>query len=149
MFNHILFPSDHSEPTLQAFARVVELAGKLKARVTLFHAYELLSMTTAGMYDLSMTATLQELELSFAEKARIHLGDLKDQLDAAGIENTMLIERGPAGPLIVDVARTRECDLIVIGSRGLSTLSSVLLGSVSNYVVHHSPCPVLVMPVRK
>lgn len=47
---------------------------------------------------------------------------------------------------IVDVAHDVDAELIVVGARGLSTVRSVLLGSVSNAVVHHSHIPVLVVP---
>lgn len=47
---------------------------------------------------------------------------------------------------IVDVAHDVDAELIVVGARGLSTVRSVLLGSVSNAVVHHSSIPVLVIP---
>ena len=46
---------------------------------------------------------------------------------------------------ICNIAREWEADLIVIGRRGRSGLSEMLLGSVSNYVVHHAPCSVLIV----
>ena len=147
MISHILFPSDLSAPTQAAFELVLELAGKFKAKVTLFHAYELLSTSVAGMYDLSYSSTLQELELSMEEKAREHLGTFKDRLAKAGVDAEMVIERGPAGELIATAAKAKGCDLIVMGSRGLGPVKSFLLGSTSTYVLHHSPCPILVLPV--
>lgn len=148
MISHILFPSDLSKPSVSAFETVLELAQAYKAKVTLFHAYELLSSSSASMYDLSMTATLRELELSMEEKAGLHLGDYKRQLDEAGIESRMVILRGNAGERIVALAEAEGCDLIVIGSRGLGPVQSFLMGSTSTYVLHHSHCPMLVIPVK-
>lgn len=47
---------------------------------------------------------------------------------------------------IIDVAHDIEAEVIVVGARGLSTVRSVLVGSVSNAVVHHAHIPVLVVP---
>lgn len=149
MISHILFPSDLSAPTRAAFTQTLELALAFKAKVTLFHAYELLSTSVAGAYDLSYTSTLQELELTMEEKAKAHLGDFKQQLDKAGVESEMLTLRGNAGEMIVEVAENRGCDLIIMGSRGLGPVRSLLMGSTSTYVLHHSRCPMLVIPARE
>ena len=53
---------------------------------------------------------------------------------------------GPVWATIVDVAAEIEASLVVIGSRGLAGVKSVLLGSVSNRVLHHAKRPVLVVP---
>ena len=61
-----------------------------------------------------------------------------------GEVHTDLLEGSPA-ETILDVANTRKSDLIVIGSRGLGRLTGVLLGSQSQKVVQHAPCPVLIV----
>ena len=53
--------------------------------------------------------------------------------------------RGPVWATILDVARDRGAELVAIGARGRSTVGSLLLGSVSNGVVHHAHLPVLVI----
>lgn len=58
--------------------------------------------------------------------------------------HTELIE-GSAAEAIIDVAETRESDLIVMGSRGWGTLAGLLVGSTSKKVVDHAPCPVLIV----
>lgn len=146
MISHIFFPSDLSEASKSAFKQVLELAQSSQAKVTLFHAFELLSMSVAGIYDLSITTTLKELELTMEQKAELLLGEYKQQLTQAGIETDMVIQRGHAGELIVEQAKIRGCDLIVMGSRGLGPIRSMLMGSTSTYVLHHSQCPMLVIP---
>jgi len=52
---------------------------------------------------------------------------------------------GHVAETIVDVAETLQCDLIVIGSRGLGVFKSILLGSQTQKVISMSKCPVLVV----
>jgi nucleotide-binding universal stress UspA family protein len=63
----------------------------------------------------------------------------------SGIDvHTELIEGSPA-EAIIDIAKTRNSDVIVMGSRGLGRLAGLLLGSTSQKVVSHAPCPVLIV----
>ncbi|NBC65912.1 MAG: universal stress protein, partial [Bacteroidetes bacterium] len=52
---------------------------------------------------------------------------------------------GEPGKLICQLAKQHEVDLIIVGRRGRRGMSEILLGSVSNYVIHHAPCHVLVV----
>lgn len=56
----------------------------------------------------------------------------------------MVRVNGDAGPGIVDVAKRENVTYIVMGSRGLGKLRRTLLGSVSDYVLHHAHSPVIV-----
>lgn len=53
---------------------------------------------------------------------------------------------GPIWEAIVEIAKSRGAAVVVMGSRGLTGLRSVLLGSVSSAVVHQAACPILVIP---
>ncbi|MBW3626486.1 MAG: universal stress protein, partial [Actinobacteria bacterium] len=55
---------------------------------------------------------------------------------------------GDAGPAICEVAADVGADVVVVGSHGSGFVRRVLVGSVSQHVVHHSPCPVLVVRQR-
>lgn len=55
-----------------------------------------------------------------------------------------LIEE-PAAAAIVDIAKIQKCELIIMGSRGLTNLEGLLLGSTTNRVLHTTPCSVLVV----
>ena len=50
------------------------------------------------------------------------------------------------GSAIVNMAKEKNAELIVMGTRGLSTLRRTVLGSVSDYVLHHTDCPIAVVP---
>lgn len=63
----------------------------------------------------------------------------------AGVQFTSRSELGEAKHLICNIAQQENCDLIVVGSHGYGVVDRVLMGSVSDYVVHHAHCAVLVV----
>ena len=69
----------------------------------------------------------------------------------AGEEKAATLERvlleSPAGPAIIESAH--DAELIVVGRRGLGHVRSLVLGSVSSYVIQHATCPVLVVPAPR
>jgi nucleotide-binding universal stress UspA family protein len=79
------------------------------------------------------------------QAAAIDLERMREQLNelAPGSEFELRIIAGSAGPVICQEAQ--GFDLVVVGRGDRSHLSEVLLGSTSQYVVHHAPCPVLVL----
>ena len=81
-----------------------------------------------------------------------HIGESKritrqaaDKLRDAGLDVIVEVLEGPPANAILQVADVRQCDLIVIGSRGHGALTSLLLGSVSHRVLAHAHVPVLVV----
>jgi nucleotide-binding universal stress UspA family protein len=71
-----------------------------------------------------------------------------DELTAAGLIAEAEAPQGDPGSEIVRVARDKEADLIVMGTRGHAALERVLLGSTARKVLHHAPCSVLVIGRR-
>jgi nucleotide-binding universal stress UspA family protein len=67
-------------------------------------------------------------------------------LDDAGIAYHFHSELGNPADRIVDLARSEKCDEVIVGSRGMSALDNIALGSVAYKVVHLSPVPVTVVP---
>ena len=68
-----------------------------------------------------------------------------DYLTEQGIPSVERLMEGPAGSVIPEVARTENCELIVMGSRGLSNLQGLIIGSITHRVLHLAECPVLVV----
>ena len=146
MFHHILFPSDFSAATEAAFEQLLTLAQPFQARVTLFHACASGLQVYGPELAASAAEAFTELELALEEHAWQKLNAYKKRLDAAQLISEVVVVNGLPGHQIVQAATTRGCDLILMPNRGLGPVQTLLLGSTSSYVLHHSPCPVLILP---
>jgi nucleotide-binding universal stress UspA family protein len=73
------------------------------------------------------------------------LQNLAERGNAAEVKTQTSLQIGDPGHRICEVAKTQGIDTIVVGRRGHSGLNELLMGSVSNYVLHHAPCSVLIV----
>jgi nucleotide-binding universal stress UspA family protein len=67
-----------------------------------------------------------------------------EQARADGLDAAFLVWTGEPGQSIVSAAEAESADMVVVGTRALDRVGRFLLGSVSDYVVNHSDCPVLI-----
>ncbi|MBI1320741.1 MAG: universal stress protein [Candidatus Hydrogenedens sp.] len=74
------------------------------------------------------------------------LRTMKESLEARGVNAHALVIQGPFAEKILDEARRLDAGLILMGSRGHGALHHLVIGSVSEEVVQHAPCPVLLVP---
>jgi nucleotide-binding universal stress UspA family protein len=138
MFNRILFATDGSKHAHKALEYVTQLAKLTQAEVVVLHAYESISdIFGEPGYD-----TILEHRQATGTKL---VADAANALTAEGIKVESELLEGPLAEAILKVAEARKSDLIVIGARGLSRLQGLLLGSVSQKVIQHAECPVLVV----
>jgi nucleotide-binding universal stress UspA family protein len=96
-------------------------------------------------------AQIAELDKLVRGQAEAVAADGAARARAAGFDAEGLAEEthGSTWSTIVDVAQDRGAEVIVVGARGHSGVRSLLLGSVSNGVVHHARIPVLVLPAEE
>jgi len=139
MFKNILLAVDGSYNASQAAKMAGSMARELEADLWIVTAFD------------PVPPYLGEPNMQNAINARMEAAEavLKETLKAVGTIHGGLkteVLEGPAAEAILKVAKTRQNDLIVMGARGLGTLSGILLGSQSQKVLHHAPCPVLVVP---
>ena len=93
-----------------------------------------------------MAQIYADLWKAYEERGLTLLGALANEAAAEGVPVEVTQHPGKAGPMICEVARSSRADLIVLGRQGQHAgLNELLLGSVSNYVLHHAPCSVLVV----
>ena len=95
----------------------------------------------SGTYYAEIEAASTQEAKTFVEQAAESLRETCPDLKDFSTE----ILHGRAAPTIVEAARSWSADLIVVGSHGFGFWSRALLGSVSNAVVHHAPCSVLIV----
>jgi nucleotide-binding universal stress UspA family protein len=103
-------------------------------------------MTGYGaIYTQEMVDLEEKLIQERLEELQNWLKQLTEQSIHQGIKTESNYTYGEPGKEICAKAEKWEADLIIIGRRGRNGLSELLLGSVSNYVVHHAPCSILVV----
>ena len=137
---HCLVPIDFSEYSLHALDYAVELAGKLDARLTLLHVIQSLPV---GGADMGVTLPYAYIENLEAELRR-SLESYCERITAKGLLSASVIVHGVPFQEIIETARARQVDLIIMGTHGRTGILHVLLGSVAEKVVRLAPCPVLV-----
>lgn len=125
-------------------------AAKFLARLP-FHELPKVTVVTAlvdSQFDL--VTSQMGLQLREAEKETAHKSfqSVKEILEPAGMQLEHVIERRHPSRLILDVAKQRDVDLIVLGARGHSAIYRVVLGSTADFVANHTKCSVLVVRSR-
>jgi len=143
----VLLATDGSDLATSAMIRSVELLGRDHEFVALSvvpHAFApAAAVTPMDAHPLVIDPSLED-EIEEEDKAA-SAAELRALDDVLGIGARPLIEVGDAGPVICRVAAAVGADVIVVGSHGHGWLQRVFLGSVSQHVLNHAPCPVLVM----
>jgi nucleotide-binding universal stress UspA family protein len=139
--NTILVPTDFSADAEKALSMATELAKLFGAKIVLLHAYHVdipLVSPMAGGYALPQ-GFYEDLRC----RATAQVEKLAKEAATEGIEVTGIALQEPAAVVIAAQAESLPADLIVMGTRGLTGLKHVVLGSVAERVVRTALCPVL------
>jgi nucleotide-binding universal stress UspA family protein len=152
MFHKILAAIDGSDTSHDVFKTALDIAKADRASLSLLHVLSFeeqnyLPMPTGLEYfqatDSDSLKIYREQWQSYETKSLEILKSLADRSAAAGIITEFHQVAGGPGRKICEFAQSSDVDLIVMGHRGISGLNELLVGSVSNYVLHHAPCSVL------
>jgi nucleotide-binding universal stress UspA family protein len=143
MFRSILVGYDgstHAERALQEAVAIAQADHAGLTVMTVVNAPPLHGVGSLGYGGPALALAESELEHDCARSLDAAVDALPDDLPV-----TKVLARGRAGPALVQRAREAGHDLVVVGSRGRGTAASLVLGSVSNYVLHHLPGAALVV----
>ena len=139
----ILLAVDGSKNSLNAVDCLIEHADwyREKPQVELVTVH----LPVPKLPRMSLVVGKNQIRRYYEEEGEARLVAAKKKLYAAGIEYRPRILVGPIAETIVEHAKHSRCDLIFIGSRGMTELGKALLGSTATKVLHLSSIPVLLV----
>ena len=138
MFKTVLWATDGSETAARALPHALGLTEPNHAKLVVAHVSEIFAGRAGGYPVLA-----DETELR--ERIRRQVKDLQ----SGGLDATFIIRTcasGHTARTIVEIAEEVEADLIVVGTHGYGRVAGLLLGSVTQGLLHAGVCPVLAVP---
>lgn len=156
MLKKILVAVDESASSDWAFATALELAAGLNAELLIVHALDIFAPASPQHPSIPTSGSMVEIDEAayedYQQKWTKHvehydalLRQKQSEAEVSGVSCEYVQPHGHPGPAICQAATENNADLIVIGNRDQTTLIELVLGSVSNYVLHHAPCSVTVV----
>jgi nucleotide-binding universal stress UspA family protein len=137
-FGAVLLATDLSPTSAPAEDEAVRLAARLHARLL---AVSVIDPGTLRLPGGRFSARVDQVRDQREQAAQV----LVARGQQAGVSCEFLVWEGDPGEAIVDAARAEGVDLIVLGSHGRHGVGRSIFGSVSDHVVRHAPCPVVVV----
>jgi nucleotide-binding universal stress UspA family protein len=155
MYRKILVALDQSPFRTLLLDKAIAMAKAMKAELMLVHVLSAYEDGSPGLpvrayhtyYPIVDSIAWETYQKRWEEYEQAGLDELRKFAEEAGIQGLsaeFTQTAGDPGRVICEIADSWGADLIMVGNRGRSGLSEFLLGSVSNYVMHHAPCSVLV-----
>lgn len=141
IFNHILVPYDGSNPSAKALDKAIRIAKLDPAtELTVAHVINLQPIVVSDMTFAQPDSYQQQVK----EQGDLIIEKIKSMTSEVPNANVVVLAGSPA-EAIVDYADNANCDVIIMGSRGLSSLKEFMVGSVSHNVILHARVPVMIM----
>ena len=140
-FKKIIWPTDFSEPALEALKAAVELAEKFSSVLYVVHVLPVLPVIAGPTGPTGFNVSLYQEELEKSSKKSIE--DILNKNVPKKIKSVSVIKKGDAAHEITGVADEEKADLIVIATHGETGWRHFVFGSVAEKVVRLSPIPVL------
>jgi nucleotide-binding universal stress UspA family protein len=140
MLSKILVPVDGSNNSLRAIDHAIYLANKIDAHMTAMNVVD----NPPTVY-VESQKLLDDLLANFRSEAAKILDQCEKEAAKSGVKIEKVILEGDAASNIVGFAQKGAFDTIIIGRRGLGRFKAMVLGSVSNKVLQHARCSVLIV----
>jgi nucleotide-binding universal stress UspA family protein len=140
-YGTILATTDFSEQALAGVEEAVRLAKRLGSKLVLLYVVEdrMPPVLDSATWSSAMREHSEVAERNLAAYAERHL---------AGVDHDAVVVAGRSHEVIVEQAAERGADLIVMATHGYGLLGQAVLGSTTERVLRHAPCPVLVVRER-
>jgi nucleotide-binding universal stress UspA family protein len=139
----IFLAVDGSEPALAAARKAVEVARRFRETPRIELATVHLPVPKVG--GVTNLVSQEMLDRYYREEGEAALGGARAILDESGVDYTAHVFVGKPAHTIVEEAQRLACEVIFMGTRGLSTVASVLVGSCAMKVLHLARVPVVLV----
>lgn len=134
----LLVPLDGSSHSQRVVQHVIRLSrGREAVEIHLLNVQEPIDSLEVRRFKLP-----QEIRRMQRRRGADRLGPSRARLDKAGVPYSAHVLIGPVAATIARFAKRRRCSMIVMGTRGMGSLASLLLGSVATKVIHLARAPV-------
>ena len=139
----VLLPVDGSKSATRAAKALVKTLSWYKTRpqVDLLAVH----LPVPRLPNMGVVVSKQMIERYYAEESAAMLAPSRKILDAAGVKYTVHAAVGSIAESIVDQAKQSDCNMIYMGTRGMTALSNMVLGSVATRVLHLAHIPVVLI----
>ena len=138
----LLVATDGSDNANRAIDHVIKQGGRYREPVEV-HLLNV-QLPLAGV-NVKLFISREDLNAYYHDEGIAALKSAREKLDAAGIKYSFHIGVGEPAKVIVQYAVDKQCEQIVMGSRGMGTVSNLVLGSVASKVIHQANVPVLLV----
>jgi nucleotide-binding universal stress UspA family protein len=141
MLSKILVPVDGSDNSFRALEHAIFLSIKIQeSQITVLYIIE--DLPTVYIYS---PKTIEKLHADYKSESAKILERCKELASKSGINiHTVLLEGDPASKIIA-YSEMEGFDIIMMGSRGMGKFKEMIVGSISNKVIHHAKCSVMLV----
>ena len=143
---------DDSKTSERAFAWYLSHYHKNDDKLLLIHIHQMPQLPPMGMSGAlvaqSLTKSFHEMVEESIKESRHAIAKYETQCQELNINHEIVFgdDFHSPGNMICEMAHTHKADAIIMGQRGLGAMKRLLLGSTSDYVLHHSHVPVIIVP---
>jgi nucleotide-binding universal stress UspA family protein len=137
LYMNILVPLDGSKYSEKALIHACEMAKNYQSRLILLYVVE-------KSIPINLLDRKEYLEIlrKFGNKV---LTKGKETAIKRGVDSKIIMKEGNVSSEIIKLAKKEQCNLIIVGSKGLGSAARLFLGSVSNKLANNSPCSILIV----
>ncbi|WP_020619731.1 universal stress protein [Paenibacillus daejeonensis] len=140
-YHNLLVAYDGSEQSIRALKTGIEMARSWNAKLEVVHVFDI-PMLIVGE---AMIPPPVENSVAIAQEADNLAAEAQSILSASDVQAEVTVLQGDPGRRVIEMAEEKGIDLIILGSRGISGIKEMFLGSVSNYIVKHSNIPLHIL----
>lgn len=141
IFRNVLLPTDFSPASLAALPHAAAIAKRFSSQVYVAHAF------LPPSYPNIPAALAGSVLRHEQQTARHEMDEFLRREEISGLEPKGIFLMGSTVEALLQVIREKEIDLVVMATHGRTGFRRLALGSVTEAVVRHSPCPVLTVPI--